>query len=188
MRWYSYPAFISCLSSPVSPYPYFYHTPSFLPTVKSTFCYPFHLFVFFLCSVSFLAARLRVAAAAALRPCQDQVALKSWQRQRLPGFAGRYPARGCDVRILTSTVKGWKGRWKEGCWEQAGRTHKKIHNDTTRISLHLITTLVCSKGASNWGRREEEEEKDAIWCGNRNTETEEERQKGRRTESFAHEY
>lgn len=176
-------SFITCLSISI------FLSHSILPPPRQiNFLLSFPSLCFFLCSVSFLAARLRVAAAAALRPCQDQVALKSWQRQRLPGFAGRYPARGCDVLILTSTVKGWKGRWKEGCWEQAGRTHKKIHNDTTRISLHLITTLVCSKGASNWGRREEEEEKDAIWCGNRNTETEEERQKGRRTESFAHEY
>ena len=185
MRWYSYPAFTSRLSSPVSLYPYFHHTPSFLP-LPNLLSAILSISLFSLCSVSFLPACLRIAAA--LRPCQDQVALRSWQRQRLPGFAGRYPARGCDVGISTSTVKGWRGRWKEGCWEQAGKTHKKIHNDTTRISLRLITTLVCSKGASNWGRREEEEEKDAIWCGNRNTETEEEKQKGRGTESFAHEY
>lgn len=176
-------SFITCLSVSI----FLSHSILSPPPPSNQLSAILSISLFFLCSVSFLPARLRVAAVA-LRPCQDQVALRSWQRQRLPGLAGRYPARGCDVRILTSTVKGWKGRWKEGCWEQAGKTHKKIHNDTTRISLHLITTLVCGKGASNWGRREGEEEKDAIWCGNRNTETEEERQKGRGTESFAHEY
>lgn len=49
-----------------------------------------------LCYVSFSPPRSQCVAAT-VRPRQDQVVLKSWQRQRRLALPGRYPARGCEV-------------------------------------------------------------------------------------------
>lgn len=77
----------SRLSSP-SQFPHFYHALSFpfslcqISLLALFFPHICHFFVLFFTSCS-------QCVAAAARPCQDQVVLKSWQRQAaLPGCAG----------------------------------------------------------------------------------------------------
>lgn len=70
--------------------------PSFLPLIKFTPRYPFHICFSSLFGF-FTPYSQRVAAA--VQPCQDQVELKKLTKAALPGFGGRYPAKGSEVGI-----------------------------------------------------------------------------------------
>lgn len=125
------------LSSPSLQYLYFYHTPSLLSPPCRIYSLPSfpYLFLFF---VLFLPS---LCVAAAVRPCQDQVMLKSWQRQRcLASLA--------DTQ-LEAVKLGFKQlhlppQWRDGgtderrdCWEQgrAGEEGRYVH---TEIKVRMI--------------------------------------------------
>lgn len=155
----------------------FHHAPSFSFSpcrLHSLLSFPYlcHFFVLFFPSLLH-----SCVFAAAVRPCQDQVALKSWQGWLLPGFAGSWRMWSWDlnIHIFCLHSRGMEGEMKGGMlgtgasrWRQKVPSFgklKKSQNDMTCFSLHLITTLMRSEGVRLRTEGCETQEKNVLWCG-----------------------
>lgn len=116
---------LSTLVISFSLYPHFSPL-SNLPTAMLSFPYRFLFFV------PFLSSLLTVCCCCG-SALSGSGSAEKLTKTTLPGFAGRYPARGCEVAIQTatstSTAERWRDRWKEGCWEQrgAGKEGRYVH-------------------------------------------------------------